>query len=1457
MSAPIYKLAKTAPDVSAVMQAGGFLKQKAPKTLAPLQGRPSSADRDDQPMPMGIGGGFQSLGGGGGFQSLGGGGSFAANSPPAVADEEPSLAEQIAGGAKPKIPSTRIPSKYHKVATYPVLPDGIPRDQKDGLEYKATFERMLADVFGTDGSGSNPGSGGLARRDISQVQREQEVYDIVLHEIIRQIYGTCVDRAVLLENVTKRYRSLFSNVPVILADMQQEIDALADTNKSLRVLLERLMEEKTMTEQQLAEKLVENSRLSKSLSASEAEVVKLKEHLGSVIDERDALASKCKQEQQQHYLIERQNREMTDKAQQAKADLKSLTQQLALFSETAMNKIYEFEAKEIGAKSKEAKQGQGEQKPAEEPQIVKLSRVSGSLMGQCPKCQPTTPAAPASPASHAAPSAQAAPQASAPASPGAAAPAPPPAAAGQTGPPEGVAERPPRTPSPPPYSDGPGTTPVRAHQHQQQQQQQQRGQGEGKEEGVYTCWKCSRTWPKSQWSSAQQFGSHHTRKCTGKGTRPLQPPRDAGGEDDDDGGREEDDEGNEGEQQRQETSDEEYSQETSSGGDESDESDGDGEEASGGSRRRAYAARSRHKYCGAREDGTYFCRRCGQTWPAGSYKSVQSFAASHRFACPCSAAAAARAAEEEEEQQDGARTPGKKYPTLSIVGADGSYTCRKCGHTWASGAWKSVNGFSQGHVRYCKGRLLLEPQQAAAAAASAPRSSGHPKAHAKSRYHCPKCLRNWYSDDWAGYAQFGAHVAHCKGPNTPLSRGTPACIEEARGGTAPDTSAGPFRCPRCAKTWPAGTWKNNKAFGASHVKSCHANAHAPASAPGAPKPSVSSATPSRAPAAAAAPMSEPPARKRYIEIDSTSEEERRPRKAQRLDEASDADSQLAPVASASSAPGTPSCAARAAPSAPARLQQHAAAQQHPATQQHPAQAQRHFMCPRCNGRWDSNLFNGGEKVFELVHVSWCSGVFTCPTLSGIPPPQHEQPGAAPQEEQLVSGEVLSGRMGEREVEALVDGGDVEPPSWVAASSLDRRTLLALVRHYESSRPKSNLQKVIKARIKNDMVELLVQWAGKEEPDFMEEKEVGCSSEEDLGTADPVSFFEETDLSTQKRKIRVREEHLKYDADAARDDGSDDGAHDEVPTTFPRSSDFQQMVSSVFSVHRLLGQQQVLFRQRLSAAMDLVPRDTDTLAPSPDDLCGGGDVLSALAASDDVAATSLAARADAEARAAAADAERAALARERQELREMRDEAESSRRRAREELDRAAEATLQRERELREAEATRASLEREMSTRASMLSASGLGAEQYGSQRRTLQRERDDFEREVAYRQRKFEATLDQIRTEMRRLQAMREEAAKKETEVHAAVQTQKQGLEELRRTAEELNVARGRWENSRRDKLKLELRAAEREVKTLRGFCDGQQQDTITKQREEIRQLRARVRLLEWEKDCNINEIEH
>jgi hypothetical protein len=115
------------------------------------------------------------------------------------------------------------------------FPSNRPTDRREVLQLAQTMELMLQDQVSAASEISS----------VLQIEREQKVYDIVLHELIRQVYVECSDRGILLDRVSKRYRNLFRRIPSLLVQMQEQIDSLSDANKSLRMLLERLMEEKS------------------------------------------------------------------------------------------------------------------------------------------------------------------------------------------------------------------------------------------------------------------------------------------------------------------------------------------------------------------------------------------------------------------------------------------------------------------------------------------------------------------------------------------------------------------------------------------------------------------------------------------------------------------------------------------------------------------------------------------------------------------------------------------------------------------------------------------------------------------------------------------------------------------------------------------------------------------------------------------------------------------------------------------------------------------------------------------------------------------------------------------------------------------------------------------------------------------------------------------------------------
>ncbi len=59
------------------------------------------------------------------------------------------------------------------------------------------LEDMSAQQLNTTNGNANP-------TPISEIEKEQRIYDTILHEIIRQVSVECADRGILLEKVSRR-----------------------------------------------------------------------------------------------------------------------------------------------------------------------------------------------------------------------------------------------------------------------------------------------------------------------------------------------------------------------------------------------------------------------------------------------------------------------------------------------------------------------------------------------------------------------------------------------------------------------------------------------------------------------------------------------------------------------------------------------------------------------------------------------------------------------------------------------------------------------------------------------------------------------------------------------------------------------------------------------------------------------------------------------------------------------------------------------------------------------------------------------------------------------------------------------------------------------------------------------------------------------------------------------------
>jgi len=249
-----------------------------------------------------------------------------------------------------QIPVSTIPAKYHQKEKSPILPavsskgdeileykDNIwyktwfpsnrPKDRREVLQLAQTFETMMQEIA-AEGDSS-----------VSQIDREQRVYDIVLNELIRQVYVECSDRGILLEKVSTRYKELFSRVPELLLAMKNERDNLNEANKSLSILLEKLMEEKTGIETLLRLKEEQLDSLERkqesSIKQTEEDTLKMK----YLQDERELALQEARRYQENFRIQENINKQLHLKDMESQASVISLTKQL----EEALTRLHEYE----------------------------------------------------------------------------------------------------------------------------------------------------------------------------------------------------------------------------------------------------------------------------------------------------------------------------------------------------------------------------------------------------------------------------------------------------------------------------------------------------------------------------------------------------------------------------------------------------------------------------------------------------------------------------------------------------------------------------------------------------------------------------------------------------------------------------------------------------------------------------------------------------------------------------------------------------------------------------------------------------------------------------------------------------------------------------------------------------------------------------------------------------------
>lgn len=157
-----------------------------------------------------------------------------------------------------ELPDTLIPEEYHIVKNKGVMgiefhedkysnqvedhekhlvvfPSMKPASRFEVVQLKKTMDDMLdkAGVYDTDAEIKGPTQ---MHNLLELIKKEQNIYNTVFHEVIRQVSIECVERGELLANLRHKYSDLLNKVP-------QQIKSLHEEVMAQRALDRRLTEE--------------------------------------------------------------------------------------------------------------------------------------------------------------------------------------------------------------------------------------------------------------------------------------------------------------------------------------------------------------------------------------------------------------------------------------------------------------------------------------------------------------------------------------------------------------------------------------------------------------------------------------------------------------------------------------------------------------------------------------------------------------------------------------------------------------------------------------------------------------------------------------------------------------------------------------------------------------------------------------------------------------------------------------------------------------------------------------------------------------------------------------------------------------------------------------------------------------------------------------------------------------
>ncbi|EDV27619.1 uncharacterized protein TRIADDRAFT_53503 [Trichoplax adhaerens] len=141
-----------------------------------------------------------------------------------------------------KIPDTLIPLEYHIIKAPAVagleFQDERPTSRQEVLQLKHTMELMLKKAGISDLDTSKSTGPTQIHNLLDVIEKEQTIYNICFHEVIRQVSVECVERGELLADIRQRYSGLFNRIPRqimrrLIAELSRFKTSIGDLSKEL------------------------------------------------------------------------------------------------------------------------------------------------------------------------------------------------------------------------------------------------------------------------------------------------------------------------------------------------------------------------------------------------------------------------------------------------------------------------------------------------------------------------------------------------------------------------------------------------------------------------------------------------------------------------------------------------------------------------------------------------------------------------------------------------------------------------------------------------------------------------------------------------------------------------------------------------------------------------------------------------------------------------------------------------------------------------------------------------------------------------------------------------------------------------------------------------------------------------------------------------------------------------